>query len=182
MLRSRPERAERHGFGYFRHGALFALCGIQHRQPESSWARPPSRRTSAEFVAFLEEAVASVEPGRGIHIIADNLSTQKTKAVEAFLSEHPHVHLPFTPTTLRGSTRSKSRLSKIQRDIIVRGVFESISQGKSCDTSATTTKRRSPSDKIKSVYTNYGATKYPPSESDEPFTFICYSALVHCNR
>src|SRR5262245_29840984 len=42
--------------------------------------------------------VASVEPGREIHIIADNLSAHKTKAGEAFLSEHPDVHLHFTPT------------------------------------------------------------------------------------
>ena len=84
-----------------------------------------SRHTSAEFVAFLQEVVANVEPGRAIHIIADNLSTHKTKAVEAFLSEHPHVHLHFTPTYSSWLHQVEIWFSKIQRDIIARGVFKS---------------------------------------------------------
>jgi transposase len=33
-----------------------------------------------------------------IHIVLDNLSAHKTKAVEEFLAEHPKVRFHFTPT------------------------------------------------------------------------------------
>ena len=51
------------------------------------------RHTSAAFVDFLRDIVASQPMRRAIHVIADNLSTQKTKAVKTFLLEHPHVRL-----------------------------------------------------------------------------------------
>jgi transposase len=79
-----------------------------------------SRPTSAEFVVFLDEVVASVQPGRQIHIIADNLSTHKTKAVEAFLRAHPHVDLHLTPTYSSWLNQVEIWFSKIQRDIIAR--------------------------------------------------------------
>ena len=56
------------------------------------------RHTSAEFVAFLSELVAHQPATRQIHIIADNLSTHKTKGVEEFLQSHPQVTLHYTPT------------------------------------------------------------------------------------
>ena len=57
-----------------------------------------ARHTSEQFVAFLTDIVAHQPTGQEIHVIADNLSAHKTKRVEAFLSEHPAVHLHFTPT------------------------------------------------------------------------------------
>src|SRR5262249_13025695 len=56
------------------------------------------RHTSAAFVDFLGDIVASQPKRREIHVIADNLSTHKTQAVRTFLLEHPNVHLHFTPT------------------------------------------------------------------------------------
>lgn len=44
--------------------------------------------TSAEFVGFLSQVVATQPPIPKIHIIADNLSTHETKTVEGFLSAH----------------------------------------------------------------------------------------------
>jgi transposase len=119
-----PGRAERHGFEYFRHGTL-SLYAALNTASGVVLGKTASRHTSAEFVAFLQEVVAKVEPGREIHIIADNLSTHKTKAVAAFLSEHPHVHLHFTPTYSSWLNQVEIWFSKIQRDIITRGVFES---------------------------------------------------------
>ena len=110
-----PGRAERHGFEYFRHGTLSLYAALN----------TASRHTSAEFVVFLDEVVASVEPGREIHIIADNLSAHKTKTVEAFLSKYPNLHLHFTPTYSSWLNQVEIWFSKIQRDIIARGVFES---------------------------------------------------------
>ena len=38
------------------------------------------RHTSAEFIAFLADVVATQPAGKQIHVIADNLSAHKTKA------------------------------------------------------------------------------------------------------
>src|ERR1700716_1989452 len=55
------------------------------------------RHTSAPFVDFLGDIVATQPKRREIHVIADNLSTHKTHAARTFLVAHPHVHMRFTP-------------------------------------------------------------------------------------
>ena len=57
-----------------------------------------ARHTSAEFVAFLLDVVATQPADKEIHIIVDNLSAHKTKRVAAFLGEHPNVTVHYTPT------------------------------------------------------------------------------------
>lgn len=47
------------------------------------------RHTSAEFVAFLTDIVASQTANKEIHIILDNLSAHKTDRVKGFLADHP---------------------------------------------------------------------------------------------
>jgi hypothetical protein len=89
-----PERAERHGFEYYRHGTLSLLAALDTQSGEVLAETVP-RHTSAAFVAFLGDIVATQPPRREIHVIADNLSTQKTQAVRTFLLEHPNVHLHF---------------------------------------------------------------------------------------
>ena len=92
-----PGRAESHGFEYFRHGTL-SLCAALETQSGEILGKTARRHTSAEFVSFLEDIVASQPVGKVIHVIADNLSAHKTKLVEAFLEAHPNVRMHFTPT------------------------------------------------------------------------------------
>jgi DDE superfamily endonuclease len=92
-----PGRAERHGFEYYRHGTLSQLAALDTKSGEVLADTVP-RHTSAAFVEFLGDIVASQPKGREIHVIAGNLSTHKTQAVRTFLLEHQHVHLHFTPT------------------------------------------------------------------------------------
>lgn len=119
-----PGRAERHGFEYKRNGtlSLYAALNTQSGQVQGKTA---ARHTSREFVDFLEEVVAGVESGREIHIICDNLSAHKTKLVAAFLDAHPHVALHFTPTYSSWLNQVELWFSKVQRDVIARGVFTS---------------------------------------------------------
>jgi transposase len=49
--------------------------------------------TNEEFVAFLSEIRAYQPKDPEIHIIADNLSTHKTKRVAAFLAQHNNVKM-----------------------------------------------------------------------------------------
>ena len=56
------------------------------------------RHTSEEFVAFLQDVVATQPAEREVHVILDNFSAHKTLLVKGFLVEHPNVNLHFTPT------------------------------------------------------------------------------------
>jgi len=81
--------------------------------------------TSAEFVAFLASLVAGYGPEQEIHVILDNLSTHKTKRVNEFLADHPKVHFHFTPTYSSWLNQVELWFSKIERDLIHRGIFTS---------------------------------------------------------
>jgi transposase len=56
-------------------------------------------------------------------VIADNLSAHKTDRVRLFLEEHPRVKLHFTPTYSSWLNQVELWFSKIERDVIARGIF-----------------------------------------------------------
>lgn len=119
-----PGRAERHGFEYFRHGTLSLYAALQTASGEVI-GKTAARHTSAEFVAFLTDVVSTQRADKEIHIIVDNLSAHKTKRVEEFLTSHPNVQVHFTPTYSSWLNQIENWFSKIQRDLITRGVFTS---------------------------------------------------------
>src|SRR5687768_4778449 len=92
-----PGRAERHGFEYYRHGTLSLFAAVNTQSGEVLGQTVPGH-TSVAFVDFLVDIVATQPTGREMHVIVDNLSAHKTKAVQAFLEAHPHVRIHFTPT------------------------------------------------------------------------------------
>lgn len=120
-----PGRIERHGFEYYRHGTLSLYAALETKTG-SVIGKTASRHTSAEFVAFLSDIVASQRPKKEIHIIADNLSAHKTKSVNDFLEDHPNVQIHFTPTYSSWLNQVELWFSKIERDVIARGVFTSV--------------------------------------------------------
>ena len=120
-----PGRAESHGFEYFRHGTLSLYAALETHSGEVL-GKTAQRHTSAEFVAFLGEIVATQAADKAIHIIADNLSAHKTKLVEAFLAAHTNVRIHYTPTYTSWLNQVENWFSKIQRQVIARGVFSSL--------------------------------------------------------
>jgi transposase len=120
-----PGRAERHGFEYYRHGTLSLYAALNTSTGEIIGQTVP-RHTSAAFVEFLTDLVASQPRRREIHVIVDNLSAHKTKAVHAFLQQHPTVHLHFTPTYASWLNQVELWFAKIERDLLARGIFTSI--------------------------------------------------------
>jgi transposase len=120
-----PGRAERHGFEYYRHGTLSLYAALNTSTGEIIGQTVP-RHTSAAFVEFLTDLVASQPRRREIHVIVDNLSAHKTKAVRAFLQQHPTVHLYFTPTYASWLNQVELWFAKIERDLLARGIFTSI--------------------------------------------------------
>jgi transposase len=119
-----PGRAERHGFEYYRHGTVSLYAALDTRSGEVI-GKTADRHTSEEFVRFLREVVDSQPATKRIHIIADNLSAHKTKTVQAFLEENPRVAIHYTPTYSSWLNQIEIWFSKIQRDLIARGIFTS---------------------------------------------------------
>lgn len=120
-----PGRAERHGFEYYRHGtlSLYAALDVKTGKVEGKTAR---RHTSAEFLGFLRKLMNQARWAQQIHIVLDNLSAHKTKAVEEFLEQNPKVRFHFTPTYSSWLNQVELWFAKIQRDVIARGVFISV--------------------------------------------------------
>lgn len=120
-----PGRAERHGFEYYRHGtlSLYAALDVKTGKVEGKTAK---RHTSAEFIVFLWELLKKARWAKQIHIVLDNLSAHKTKAVEEFLEQNPKVRFHFTPTYSSWLNQVELWFAKIQRDVIARGVFTSV--------------------------------------------------------
>jgi transposase len=121
-----PGRAERHGFEYYRHGtlSLYAALNVKTGSVEGKTA---PRHTSTEFVGFLTALLRKAKWAREVHIVLDNLSAHKTQAVEQFLTDHPKVRLHFTPTYSSWLNQVEIWFAKIERDVIARGVFTSVS-------------------------------------------------------
>src|SRR3979490_1063344 len=120
-----PGRAERHGFEYYRHGTL-SLYAALNIQTGEVLGKTSARHTSAEFVAFLQQIVASQTPRKQIHIIADNLSAHRTSKVWEFLEQNRNVRIHYTPTYSSWLNQVEIWFSKIQRDVIARGIFVSV--------------------------------------------------------
>lgn len=120
-----PGRAERHGFEYYRHGTLSLYAALEVATGRVN-GMPAARHTSADFLRFMDHVVASYPRSQELHVILDNLSAHKTKAVAAWRAEHPTVHFHFTPTYSSWLNQVELWFAKIERDLIARGVFTSV--------------------------------------------------------
>ena len=126
MLPLSPGRAERHGIECFRHGIL-SLYAAFNTQASEVLGKTAERHTSAEFVAFLTDIVVNQPRGKEILVIADNLSAHKSQTVKDFPQAHPKVQLHFTPTYSSWLNQIELWFGKIERVVIARGVFTSVS-------------------------------------------------------
>jgi transposase len=59
-------------------------------------------------------------------VILDNLSAHKTQKVGSFLQKHPNVKLHFMATYSSWLNQVEIWFSRIERDVIARGVFSSV--------------------------------------------------------
>ena len=125
MLALSPGRAQSHGFEYKRNGTLSLFVALNTGTGEVL-GKTAARHTSEQFVAFLEDIVASQSRRREIHVICDNVSSHKTPLVQAFLAQHRRVHMHYTPTYSSWLNQVENWFARIQRDVITRGVFTSV--------------------------------------------------------
>ena len=119
MLPLSPGRGECHRFEYKRHGtlSLYASLNVQTGEVQG---KTTARHTSLDFVGFLREVVTTRAPDEEVHVILDNLSTHKTKLVEAFLEESPNVTLHFTSCGSRRFSGTCCRATSSRRPWIWR--------------------------------------------------------------
>jgi transposase len=88
---------ERRTHNYWRHGTLdlFAALNVA---TGTVLTRYTAHHRAQDFVAFLRDIDASVEPGLDLHLVLDNLSAHRAPPVQRWLLRHPRVHFHFTPT------------------------------------------------------------------------------------
>ncbi|MCP3721007.1 IS630 family transposase [Paraburkholderia sp. CNPSo 3281] len=125
MLPLSPGRAESHGFEYKRNGTLSLFAALNTATGELIGKTAP-RHTSEQFVAFLTDVITSQRPKQEIHVICDNVSSHKTPRVQEFLRQHKNVRLHYTPTYTSWLNQVENWFSRIQRDVIARGIFTTV--------------------------------------------------------
>ena len=125
MLPLSPGRAERHGFEYYRHGTLSLYAALNTKTGEIIGQTVP-RHTSAAFVDFLGDIVATQPTTRDPCDCRQPLGAQDQSASQAFLEAHPRVHLHFTPTYASWLNQVELWFGKIERDLLARGIFTSL--------------------------------------------------------
>ena len=125
LLPLAPGVAERRTHDYVRHGttSLFAALDIATGFVIGKCYK---RHRAKEFLAFLKEIDAAVEPDLDIHLIMDNYATHKTKQVKAWLARHPRYHVHFTPTSASWLNQVERWFAELTNKQIKRGVHNSV--------------------------------------------------------
>jgi transposase len=88
---------ERRTHNYIRNGTLDLFAALNIATGEVLARCKPQHRAQ-DFVAFLRDIEASVEPTLAVHVVLDNLSAHRAPVVHRWLLRHPRFHLHFTPT------------------------------------------------------------------------------------
>ena len=81
--------------GYKRHGTTTLFAALEVATGQVQVGHCPRRRRR-QFLDFMNGVVAS-HPGKALHVILDNLNPYKPKH-DRWLTQHPQVHLHYTPT------------------------------------------------------------------------------------
>jgi transposase len=127
MLPLRPGQIERRTHDYARHGtaSLYAAFDIASGE---IMGRVTRRHRAKEFLAFLREIDKAVADELDDHLILDNSSTHKTKAVQRWLTARPRFHTHFTPTSASWLNAVEGWFAQLERRALQRGTFTSVAE------------------------------------------------------
>jgi transposase len=81
---------------YVRHGTQSLLAALEIATGKVL-AHVKQRRTSVNFLRFMEEVVAAY-PEKALHVVLDNLNIHKNEAAQKWLQRHPRVRFHYIPT------------------------------------------------------------------------------------
>ena len=127
MLPLRPGQIERRTHDYTRHGtaSLYAAFDIASGE---IMGRVTRRHRAKEFLAFLRQIDKAVPDELDVHLILDNSSTHKTKAVQRWLTARPRFHTHFTPTSASWLNAVEGWFAQLERRALQRGTFTSVAE------------------------------------------------------
>ena len=125
VLPMRPGQVERHSHDYVRHGTtdLFAALDAKAGTVIGTCQR---RHRAEEFRRFLDLIDENVPAGLDIHLVLDNASPHKAKAIRDWLAKRPRDHLHFTPTSASWLNLVEGWFALLTQRQIRRGIFPSI--------------------------------------------------------
>jgi transposase len=125
LIRNVPERQS---VDYLRHGTttLFAALDVLNGKVIGECN---ATHTAKDFIQFLKKNDKASAKGKVLHIVVDNLSTHKTKAVYEYLdSKSGRFVLHFIPTHSSWLNLVERWFAEITNKQIRRGSYESVSQ------------------------------------------------------
>jgi len=123
LIRNVPERQS---FDYMRHGTTTLFAALNYLSGNVIGACS-DRNTSDDFIRFLKKIDKECDKGKVLHIVMDNLSTHKTKAVYEYLATRPkRFVIHFIPTHSSWLNLVERWFAEITNKRIRRGSFESV--------------------------------------------------------
>jgi transposase len=124
-----PGRAERQDFEDYRQGALSLLAALNPQNGEVI-VQAEARHTKRGLVAFLKEVLATQSAQREVHVILDNLRSEKTGLLQRLFRQHPNVRLHSTPDYPAWLNQVETWLRRLQHDVIDTDLWTSGAEGK----------------------------------------------------
>ena len=116
---------ERQTHCYKRNGTLDLFAALDVASGKVV-ARTKKQHRAADFVAFLKEMDAAVDPELDVHVILDNLSAHKAPAVKRWLQRHPRFEFHFTPTYSSWLNLVERFFGLLTEHALKRGSFTSV--------------------------------------------------------
>lgn len=123
MLPMREGQPRRLTATYKRNGTTCLLAALAVHQGEIT-AKCVDSANSREFLIFLKRLYRE-NPGRHIHVIADNLSTHKQTDVMAWVAKRKRLTMHFTPTYASWLNQIEIWFNIFTRDVLRGGVWPS---------------------------------------------------------
>lgn len=125
-LPTRPKLPVRVEHEYLRSGALNLFAALDTRRGHViGWTA--TRKRADEFIAFLDLLDASVDASiTHVHLVLDNLSVHKSKAVAAWLGQHPRFIFHFPPVHCSWMNQVEQWFSILARKALRRLDFDTL--------------------------------------------------------
>jgi transposase len=115
-------RPARRDSEYIRNGTTNLFAALRVHSGEVSGMTAPTRNRW-DFLAFLQQLEAEIPAERDVVAILDNLSTHKTREVDAWLADHPRWQLVFTPKHASWLNQVEIFFSILTRRLLKHGQF-----------------------------------------------------------
>lgn len=88
--------------------------------------RNVNRHRHSEWLKFLKQIDANVEPDLQIHVVLNNYATHKRPTVLKWLAKRPRFHMQFTATSASWMNMVERFFRSLSEDQLKQGAFKSV--------------------------------------------------------